>query len=87
MKNNRIAAAGLDVLPDEPPNPDHPLFIALKAGEKWTEGRAIVTSHVAWYSPDGAHDAREKAAKTVISYLADGVLRNCVNQQFLVAKG
>jgi lactate dehydrogenase-like 2-hydroxyacid dehydrogenase len=31
LKNNRIAAAGLDVLPDEPPNPDHPLFTALKA--------------------------------------------------------
>ena len=86
-KNNRIATAGLGVLPDEPAKPDHPLFIALKAGEKWTEGRVIVTSHVAWYSPDGAHDAREKAAKTVISYLVDGVLRNCVNQQFLVAKG
>jgi len=86
LKNNRIAAAGLDVLPDEPPNPDHPLFTALKAGEKWTEGRVIVTSHVAWYSPDGAHDAREKAAKIVISYLADGVLRNCINQQFLVVK-
>lgn len=86
LKNNRIAAAGLDVFPDEPPNPNHPLFAALKAGEDWTVGRVIVTSHVAWYSPDGAHDAREKGAKAVISYLADGVLRNCVNQEFLAAK-
>jgi lactate dehydrogenase-like 2-hydroxyacid dehydrogenase len=86
LKNNRIAAAGLDVLPNEPPDPNHPLFTALKAGEDWTVGRVIVTSHVAWFSPDGAHDAREKGAKTVINYLADGVLRNCVNQQFLVAK-
>ena len=83
LKNKRIAGAGLDVLPNEPPNPNHPLFSALMTGEKWTEGRVIVTSHVAWYSPDGARDAREKAAKTVINYLVDGVLRNCVNQQFL----
>ncbi|MEK9722717.1 MAG: NAD(P)-dependent oxidoreductase, partial [Rhodospirillaceae bacterium] len=87
LKNHRIGGAALDVLPDEPPSADHPLFTALKAGEDWTVGRVIVTSHVAWYSPDGAHDAREKAAKTVIAYLADGVLRNCVNEQFLVNKG
>ncbi len=86
LKNNRIAAAGLDVFPEEPPQPEHPLFAALKAGESWTVGRVIVTSHVAWYSPDGAHDAREKAAKTVINYLADGTLRNCVNQQFLTTQ-
>ena len=85
LQDNRIAAAGLDVLPEEPPDPAHPLFQALKAGEAWTVGRVVVTSHVAWFSPDGAHDAREKAAQTVISYLADGVLRNCVNQQFLAA--
>lgn len=83
LRNDRIAGAGLDVLPKEPPDPDHPLFQALKAREDWTVGRVIVTSHVAWYSPDGARDCREKAARTVISYLADGVLRNCVNGEYL----
>ena len=57
--------------------------ITLKNNEKWTIGRVIVTPHAAWYSPDGAHDAREKAAKTIIQFLADGVLKNCINQQFL----
>ena len=84
LKTNRIAAAGLDVFPKEPPDPEHMLFTALRNGEEWTVGRVVVTSHVAWFSPDGARDCREKAARTVINYLADGVLKNCVNAHFLV---
>lgn len=84
LKTNRIAAAGLDVFPKEPPDPEHMLFTALRNGEEWTVGRVVVTSHVAWFSPDGARDCREKAARTVINYLADGVLKNCVNGDFLV---
>ena len=83
LKSGRIAAAALDVLPEEPPNPAHPLFAALKRGEAWTIGRVIVTPHVAWYSPDGAHDARKKAAQTIINFLTNGILKNCVNKHFL----
>ncbi len=83
LKADRIAAAGLDVLPIEPPEPDHPLFAALKAREPWTDGRVVVTPHAAWYSPDGARDCREKAALTVINYLTGGPLRNCVNEAYL----
>lgn len=83
LKANRIAAAGLDVLPQEPPDPNHPLFAGLKNREDWTIGRVIVTPHAAWYSPAGARDCREKAARTVITYLTEGTLRNCVNTQFL----
>ena len=87
LRSNRIGAAGLDVLPQEPPDADHPLFRALKARESWTVGRVVVTPHAAWYSPDGARDCREKAARTVINYLTGGPLRNCVNAQFLKAGG
>ncbi len=83
LKENRIGAAGLDVLPQEPPDPDHPLFFGLMNREEWTVGRVIVTPHAAWYSPAGARDCREKAARTVIDYLTEGTLRNCVNEQFL----
>ena len=38
---NKIAAAGLDVFPKEPPEPDHRLFMALKAGEDWTVGASL----------------------------------------------
>ena len=83
LKAGRIAAAGLDVLPQEPPNPSPPLFKALKKREDWIDGRVIVTPHAAWYSPDGARDCREKGAATVINYLIGGRLRNCVNEQYL----
>ncbi|MDA0662707.1 MAG: C-terminal binding protein [Proteobacteria bacterium] len=83
VKSGRIAAAGLDVLPQEPPDLDHPLFRALKNREAWTIGRIVVTPHAAWYSPDGARDCREKAARTVINYLTGEPLRNCVNREFL----
>ena len=83
LKSNRIGGAGLDVLPKEPPDPEHPLFLALKNGEGWTSGRVVVTSHVAWFSPDGERDCRSKAAQTVINYLVDGVLKNCVNSDYL----
>ena len=83
LKSHRIAAAAFDVLPEEPPDPEHALFTALKSGEEWTIGRVIVTPHAAWYSPDGAYDAREEAAQTVINFLTEGILKNCVNQQFL----
>ena len=83
LKSDRIGAAGLDVLPQEPPDPDHPLFSALKNREEWTIGRVIVTPHAAWYSPAGARDCREKAARTVIEFLTNATVRNCVNRQFL----
>ena len=83
LKSNLIGGAGLDVLPKEPPDPEDPLFSALRRGDEWTVGRVVVTSHVAWFSPDGAHDCRKKAAQTVINYLADGILKNCVNSHIL----
>ena len=82
LKSHRIAAA-FDVLPEEPPDLEHALFNALKSTEEWTIGRVIVTPHAAWYSPDGAYNAREKTAQTVTNFLTEGILRNCVNQQFL----
>ena len=82
LNSHRIAAA-FDVLPEEPPDLEHALFTALKSTEEWTIGRVIVTPHAAWYSPDGAYDTREKAAQTVIDFLTEGILRNCVNRQFL----
>ena len=36
------------------------------------------------FSPEGARDCREKAARTVINYLVDGELKNCVNTDFFI---
>lgn len=83
LKENRIAAAGLDVLPKEPPEPDHRLMRDFKAQPDWIRGRLVVTPHAAWYSIESQYDARRKAVETAIAYLRDGELRNCVNGAYL----
>jgi D-3-phosphoglycerate dehydrogenase/C-terminal binding protein len=43
----------------------------------------ILGPHGAWFSPDAFADVRTKCAETVISYLRDGKLVNCVNMEYL----
>ncbi len=79
LREGRIDGAGIDVLPDEPPDPDSPLLQAFKRREPWIDGRLLLTPHAAWYSPDGHADMRRKSAQTVADFLERGVLRNVVN--------
>ena len=83
LKAGRIAGAGLDVLPEEPPDPQHPLLQAFKRREPYVDGTLLLTPHAAWASAAGRADLRAKSARTVKQYLEDGVLRNCVNQTWL----
>ena len=80
LREGRIAAAGLDVLPDEPPDPAHPLFTALRAGAPWLAGRLVVTPHAGFLSSNAIADMRRKAIETAIDFLRDGRLRHCVNR-------
>ncbi|HWK46627.1 MAG TPA: C-terminal binding protein [Stellaceae bacterium] len=84
LKSGHLTAAGLDVLPSEPPDPTQPLLRALTAGEPWLAGRLIVTPHSAFASPSAIDDMRMKSLATARQYLATGVLRNCVNRDQLV---
>lgn len=79
LREGGIDGAGIDVLPDEPPDPQSPLLQAFKRREPWIDGRLLLTPHAAWYSPDGHADMRRKAASTVADFLENGVLRNVVN--------
>ena len=79
LREGRIDGAGIDVLPDEPPDPEHPLLQAFRRREPWVDGRLLLTPHAAWYSPDGHADMRRKAAATVADFLRDGTRRNVVN--------
>jgi len=83
LRDGRLAAAGLDVLPDEPPDPDHPLIRAYAAGEPWLADRLILTPHAAWISPESREDVRRLATEAVVAYLTDGTLRACVNADWL----
>jgi phosphoglycerate dehydrogenase-like enzyme len=75
LHSGHLAAAALDVLPDEPPK-DHPLLRAWREDADWIRGRLIITPHSAYYSERGSYEMRYKAAETARLYLAEGKLRN-----------
>jgi len=83
LKERRIAGAGIDVLPQEPPDPAHPLIRAFRANEPWLAGRLLLTPHAAFYSEAGIADLRRKPVETIVAYLTEGRLRNCVNADLL----
>jgi D-3-phosphoglycerate dehydrogenase/C-terminal binding protein len=87
LKNGRIAAAGLDVLPSEPADGDHPLIKAFRNRDAWLEGRLVLSPHAAFYSPASLEDMQRKAIEVIVSYLRDGVLMNCVNREYLRRPG
>ena len=66
LRDGHIAAAGLDVLPQEPPvEPIPKLLAAYRAKEPWLEGRLVVTPHSAWLTPHSWEDTRRKSAETM----------------------
>jgi D-3-phosphoglycerate dehydrogenase/C-terminal binding protein len=83
LKTSRIAGAGLDVLPKEPADSDHPLIKAYRAREPWTEGRLMLSPHSAFYSPSALEDMQRKAIEVIVGYLREGVLMNCVNGEHM----
>jgi lactate dehydrogenase-like 2-hydroxyacid dehydrogenase len=83
MRSGTIAGAGLDVLPNEPGDLDHPLVAAWRRREPWITNRLIVTPHAAFYSPAAMRDLRLKSIEVVHAYLAEGRLTNCVNGEYL----
>lgn len=70
LQGGRIAGAALDVLEEEPPSNDHPLLSC---------ARALVTSHVAWYSVQAVNDLRLKAAEEIARMLRGEPPLNPVN--------
>jgi phosphoglycerate dehydrogenase-like enzyme len=83
LRDGRLGGAALDVLPQEPPDPEHPLVEAFRRREPGLDGRLLLTPHVAWFSPAGRADLRRKSAETVRDFLLSGRLRNCVNRELL----
>ena len=87
LKDGTVLAAGLDVLPDEPANPQSRLIAAWQRNEPWIRHRLLLTPHSAFYTPESMRDIRAFSARTAARYLRDGRLENCVNRQFLAARG
>ncbi len=79
LKSGHIAAAGLDVLPKEPPVPTPALIEAWRGNASWLAGRLVVTPHAAFYSEAGYRDMRTFSAEILLEFLFEGRLRNNVN--------
>jgi phosphoglycerate dehydrogenase-like enzyme len=80
LRNDHIAAAGLDVLPVEPPvEPIPELLRAYRAREPWLEGRLVVTPHAAWFTPESEHDTRVKSAETMRAALLTNRPQNVIS--------
>ena len=85
LKDGPLGGAALDVLPVEPADADHPMIAAYMAREPWLDGRLILSPHAAFYSYEGNNDLRRKCVETIVDYLVNGRLRNCVNRDWLRA--
>jgi D-3-phosphoglycerate dehydrogenase len=71
LEHGWIAGAGLDVMEQEPPAPDHPL-LKLES--------CVITPHIAWYSEEAFHELKTKAAQEVARVLGGRPPRYPVNQ-------
>jgi D-3-phosphoglycerate dehydrogenase/C-terminal binding protein len=81
LESGRIAGAGLDVLPIEPPRADMAII------RLWQQSppkvNLVITPHCAFYSESGLVEMRSKAAREVARVLRGQQPRNCVNRDYL----
>jgi D-3-phosphoglycerate dehydrogenase/C-terminal binding protein len=86
LAERRIAGAGIDVLPVEPPGADSAL-IRLWREEADPPINLILTPHSAFYSEQGLAEMRVKGAREIGRVLRGELPRNCVNQGFMRHSG
>ncbi|KZY35685.1 dehydrogenase [Roseovarius sp. HI0049] len=80
LRDGVIAGAGLDVLPTEPPAPEDAISLAYaNRADPMTGERLLLSPHAAWSSPESVADARRLAVETAVMCVADGQIRNLVN--------
>jgi len=83
LKEDKIAACGVDVLPDEPADPEHPLIKAWSNNEDWIDHRLLITPHSAFFTPESVYDMRYKGGEVAVKFLSGKGLDNCVNAEML----
>ena len=74
LATGKIAGAGLDVMVDNVPPPDHPLL---------SLGNIIITPHVAFFSQESTLELEQRAAAEVVSVMHGRMPDNLVNRAVL----
>lgn len=74
LKEGWIAGAGIDVLPQEPPDPADPLLQL---------DTAIVTPHASFYSEESTLELQRRTAECVADLLRGHTPKNVVNPEVL----
>lgn len=84
LASQHLAAAGIDVLAEEPPSDENPLVAAWRNPDHVAHHRLILNPHAAFYSEQGLRDMRIKGAGAIRKALLGEPLRNIVNREWLV---
>ena len=72
LRSGHLAAAGLDVMPVEPPvEPIPSLLRAYRDRDPALDGRLLVTPHSAFWTPEAEWDIRIKSAETMAAALGN----------------
>jgi D-3-phosphoglycerate dehydrogenase/C-terminal binding protein len=79
IASGKLAGAGIDVLPFEPPPDDQPLLVAWRDPAHAAHDRVIINPHSAFYAEEGLLDMRAKGATACRRALLGEPLRNVVN--------
>lgn len=79
LVHKKIKAAGLDVLPEEPPANNNLLIKDFYENKIYLRNKLIITPHVAFYSNTSIVEIRKKAAIEMKTVLQGGRAMNCVN--------
>jgi len=79
LESGHLGGAGIDVLEQEPPDPNLPLVRAWRDPAHPAHDRLILTPHAAFYSEEGLMDMRVKGSENCRRALLGEPLRNVVN--------
>jgi C-terminal binding protein len=79
LASGHLAGAGIDVLEQEPPPPDHPLMVAWRDPNHAAHHRLIVNPHLAFYSEEGLMDMRISGSIACRKALCGQPIPNVVN--------
>ena len=77
--SGKIAGAGLDVLPVEPPDFNDLLLSAWKNGDESVRDRLVITPHAGYFSKEAFTELRHKAAEEALRMLTGQRLLNVLN--------